>query len=76
MERNFYEAKQYEIFNLDREQRIIEIIENIDFDAVRKFLDIISQTVNIEDDKNLKQILKLIDDLQELESTIKGIPIA
>ncbi len=61
---------------LTRERRILEIVENVDFNAVRKFLDIISQTINIEDDKNLKQILKLIDDLQELESTIKGIPIA
>jgi len=61
---------------MNREQRILQIVESVDFDAVRKFLDILSQTVNVEDDKNLQQLLKLIDDLQELESTIKGIPIA
>ena len=60
---------------MDREKRIIEIVENIDYNAVRNFLDIIGQTVNIENDEVFKQILKLIDDLQELESTIKGIPI-
>ena len=61
---------------MNREHRILEIVESVDFEAVRKFLDILSQTVNVEDDKNLHQLLKLIDDLQELESTIKGIPIA
>ncbi len=60
---------------MNREQRIIQIIEGFDFEAVRKFLDIISNTCNIEDDKSFKQIIKLIDDLQELESTVKGIPI-
>ena len=60
---------------MNREQRIIQIIESLDFEAIRKFLDIISQVCNIEDDKSFRQILKLIDGLQELESTVKGIPI-
>lgn len=59
----------------NRDRRILEIINSIDFEAIRKFLDILSQTVNVEDDKNLQQLLKLIDDLQELESTVMGIPI-
>ena len=59
----------------NRDRRILEIIISIDFEAIRKFLDILSQTVNVEDDKNLQQLLKLIDDLQELESTVMGIPI-
>ena len=58
-----------------RDRRILEIIYGVDFEAIRKFLDILSQTVNIEDDKNREQLLKLIDDLQELESTVMGIPI-
>lgn len=65
--------QQYNLTN--RQRRILEITENIDFEAIRKFLDIISNVCNIEDDKSFRQILKLIDDLQELESTIMGIPI-
>ena len=61
---------------MDREKRILEIVENIDFNAVRNLLNIMSETCNVENDEVYKQILKLIDDLQELESTIKGIPIA
>ncbi len=59
----------------NRDRRILEIVEGIDFEAIRKFLDMLSQTVNVEDDENYKQLIKLIDDLQELESNVMGIPI-
>ena len=58
----------------NRDRRILEIVEGIDFEAIRKFLDMLSQTVNVEDE-NYKQLIKLIDDLQELESNVMGIPI-
>lgn len=58
-----------------RNERIIEIIEDIDFDVVREFLNVFSETCNVGNDKGFHQLMKLIDDLQELESTVKGIPI-
>lgn len=57
---------------MDREKRIIQIVEGINFEAVKRLLEVGVDSVNVEDKRSFKQLLKLIDDFYELESTMKG----
>ena len=52
--------------------RIDQIVEGINFEAVKRLLEVDVDNVDVEDRKSFKQLIKLIDDFHELESTVKG----
>jgi len=57
---------------------MLELIVNLHWDLIREAVDVwsdLGKNNNEFSDEKTKRGLKLVDDLQELESIVKGVPI-
>ena len=57
---------------------MLELIVNIHWDLIREAVDVWSDLCKNKSefsDEKTKRALKLVDDLQDLESIVKGVPI-
>lgn len=57
---------------------MLELIVNLSWDLIREAVDVwsdLSKNNKEFSDEKSKRALKLVDDLQDLESMVKGVPI-
>jgi len=57
---------------------MLELIVNLHWDLIREAVDVwsdLSKNNKEFSDEKTKRALKLVDDLQDLESMVKGVPI-
>jgi len=58
---------------MDREKRIIEIVEQIDFGIVKNMFQIIAEVcASHKEDKDMTDYIKALDQFQELASVKEG----
>jgi len=58
---------------MDREKRIIEIVEEIDFEVVRDMFEGIAKVcASHDDDEDMKPYIKALEQFQELASVKEG----